>query len=347
MPSTAKLAVWMQDGRFNHLVGHGHAGLEVPGTGRWLWVTWNGTIQRSNEMMGPIGTMVMTMPAHRDVGFDEIRNRRTGVMQANTQFAWNQPGYDGFQQEKNDRGDPSLTIDITVANAKASGQAKNFYGLFTKEIEQWWQGLMALPPEHPRRQFRLLSTGSDANLRNCCVTVVEALKIGGLETYAEPPTNIVFQGSNTLVRWVRECQARIDELNTQRNLIISQPDWQVTPALHNGVAQPDLADEYDLPTLPVWKKLSEVKASLRTGLARRHEEVARIDVLLPQYHAARAARSQPHAVPWFTLLTQIQQQCFMHLAGKPTSVRRAAVMGLAKQVLAIVQGFKNAGAAAA
>lgn len=179
-------------------------------------------------MAASITWSAMAMPAHRDVGFDEICNRRTGVLQANSQFVWSQPGYDGFQQEKNDRGDPSLTIEITVANAKASGQAKNFYGLFTKEIEQWWQGLMSLAPEHPRR----------------------------------------------------------------------------------------------------------------------HEEVARIDVLLPQYHAARAARGQANAVPWFKLLTQIQQQCFMHLAGKPTSDRRAAVMGLAKQVLAIVQGFKNAGAAA-
>lgn len=346
MPSNAKLVVWMQDDRFKQMMGYGHAGLEVPGTGKWIWVTWNGSPDAINKACGSLGMTAMTMPAHIDVGFDQYRNRRTGAMQPNTKFAWNYPGRDGFADEKAGRGEPTTVIEITVANAKATGRAKNFYGLFTKEIEEWWTALMTLAPEHPRRQFRLLSTGRDDNLRNCCATVVEALKLGGLESYHPAPTNILFQGSNSLVRWVRACQARIDELNEQRNHIIALADWQATPALNNGVAQPDLADEYDLPSPAVWKKLSEVKASLRTGLARRHEEVARIDTLLPQYHAARVARTQADAVPWFALLTQIQQQCFMHLAGKPTSDRRAAVMGLAKQVLAIVQGFKNAGAAA-
>jgi len=345
MPTNATLGVWMQDGRLKQMMGYGHAGLEIPSKGKWIWVTWNGSPDPINKACGSVGMTMMKMPAHIDVGFDQYRNRRSGDMQPNTRFAWNYPGRDGFGEEKGSRGEPTTSIEITVANAKATGRAKNFYGLFTKEIEDWWSDLMTLAPEHPRRQFRLLSTGRDDNLRNCCATVVEALKLGGMEIYCPAPTNILFQGSNTLVRWVRDCQARIDELNEQRNQIISQADWELVPCLSNGVPQPDFADEYDLPSQAVWKKLSEVKATLRTGLARRHEEVARIDDLLPRYHAARAARAPGNAAPWFSLLTQIQQQCFMHLAGKPTSDRRMAVMGLAKQVLAIVQGFKNAGAA--
>lgn len=350
--------------------GQNHAGLECDrGNGQPYYVTWNGTVRgadwgtsQTRVSKLPGATPFMKMPAHMKVGFDQIgkMNWTTNVMEpvANPQsfFGANAPTpQTDYQTPGRTPGTvvntPTLRVSIPVRSSGGvtSTADELLFGLDVDAIWVWWFDILMSSPDDPRRVYCKISTMRDTAV-NCCGMVGLALLKGGLGDYASPPTNIFYQGSASLLRWINKAVKRIEELNRQRRAIMDSHDYQAARAFTDGPQAADFHHYSDLPDLESWKRRSVVQESLRTGFARRKEQVAEIDRLLPLYHAARSAGPPtgagtptnppaPAGPSWMELLTKIHEQCFQHLAEKPTSDRRQPMLALAKTIHDAIHGY--------
>ena len=344
--------------------GQAHAGLECDrDAGQPFYVTWNGTIRgadwgpsqnRVSKLPGIVS--LMNIPAHMQIGFDTIYSMdpATGVY-GNRANPCSFYGANALTADTDYRdratGAPrprlSVKIPVRAPGGVACEADDNLFGLDVDAIWTWWFNILMLPPNDPRRQYCKISTMDSAAV-NCCGMVGLGLREGGLGSYASEPTNIFYQGSASLLRWVNRAVARINELNDQRRTIMASSDYRTLQSITEGEQAADFHCYSDLPSLDAWKKLSAVQEGLRTGFARRKDQVAEIDRLLPLYHearrAAKAASAAAGGAPaasddWMSLLTQIHDQCFQHLIQKPTSDRRRAMIMLAKTIHDAIYGF--------
>jgi len=345
-------------GKIGNAMDFGHAGLHCDRGMRPFYVTWDGTAAgadwNASQRAAYKVTPFVSMPAHMLVGFSELINRRTNTTRVNP-MGWDQAAALTAQV---DFGLPhrgaSKRIDIPVkaAGGVAFDAGDNLFGIDVEAIWTWWFEILNLDPEDPRRMYRKCAT-MRAGPTNCCGIVGRALQIGGLDVYAVSPTNLFYQGTATLISWVDKAVARINELNQQRVALLGSPEFDHAPHWNFGKTQADFSYHSELPDVNEWKRRSDGQASLKTGLARRHEQVAEIDRLLPLYHAARqnakrqAGSMGPTALDqplpdtgWMNYLTLIHHQCYDHLASKPTSDRRAAVLALVKVIYEALAGHK-------
>lgn len=351
-------------------VGGNHAGLECDrNTGQPFYVTWNGTVKgadwgtsqtRLSKLPG--AQSVMRMPAHMKVGFDQINkmNWTTGLNEA----VPNPMSFSGFHAPTAHSdyqvpgrtpgtvvNTPTLKVPIPVRSpGGVSTKADELlFGLDIDAIWVWWFDILMSSPDDPRRVYQKISTMRSSAV-NCCGMVGLGLLKGGLGDYASPPVNIFYQGSASLLRWIRNAVKRIEMLNQQRQAIMASPDYQAVRSFTDGAQAVDFHYYCDLPDLDTWKRRSAVEGGLRTGFARRKEQVAEIDRLLPLYHAARrvgppTGAGTPTNPPapadpsWMELLTKIHEQCFQHLAEKPTSDRRQPMLALAKTIHDAIHGY--------
>src|SRR5262249_37492494 len=140
------------------------------------------------------------MDAHKKVGFAMIRDRATGqIVPSDTCI--------GSGQEVNLQSDmvahnfmnpnfhrhrvigpPHYMIDIPGDHRTPSDPGQNLFEVSISRIDRYWKRLLLLPPDHPERNYGMLSTK-----RNCNAVVAEALLAGGLSMYATPPDNTFFQ----------------------------------------------------------------------------------------------------------------------------------------------------------
>ncbi len=304
--ATARVNVWMPAGLTTTL-GIGHGSLELTTATGSYYITWLG------QGLSSAGD------GNRAIGFKQIQDRHTGNIVANPK-AFDLPGqafdYTADCAANKDRmgtagpAQANHRINVTCKSPTAYRDGLNMWGLDADEIEQWWRGIMNLPPGDPRRNYKALSTKY-----NCNAAVVEALKEGGLALYAKPPVNFVFQGASTLVEWVNKAAARINVLNMQAQLIFNELRMKQAGGLNVIL---------DIPTLEQWKKDSNAGP-----LARRKEQVAEIDRLLPLYHAAVQRGDRAGALE---VLIEIQEQVYSHLSNKANSDRRDAMMMLARKI---------------
>jgi len=366
MPSTATFYVYVPNILKAKVFGAGHAGLavdrgelvhELP---RNFYVTWIGTLfgLRSRHNLSG-ANHIRRLNANKDVGFAKIFDEFHDTI--DNPSAYNAPS-SGFAENKiktpsNDfAGNPVLTIPIPVRRRMVSNTETTLWGIDVEIIWRWWKGILELPPDHPRRSYRRISKiGAEA--ANCCGMVGEAMLVGGLGDYAKPPSNIFYQGANTLRNWVQKAVANINELNSQREAIGSQADFRAAKPFETPEKPAEFSGAFELPTVEEWKKASEVKASFRTGIARRKEQIAEIDVLLARYHEARASTGNKVIATqadydllispdqgtetWMSILSRIQRCCFDHLIHKRSSDRRDAVMRLVQSIFAICKGFRR------
>ena len=345
-------------GKMINAMGFGHAGLHCDRGMRPFYVTWDGTAAgadwNASQRAAYKVTPFVSMPAHMRVGFSELINRRTNTTRINP-MGWDQATALTAQEDFGaGRHGISKQIDIPVkaAGGVAFDAADNLFGIDVEAIWTWWFEILNLDPEDPRRMYRKCAT-MRAGPTNCCGMVGRALQIGGLDVYASSPSNLFYQGTATLISWVDKAVARINELNQQRVALLGSPEFDQAPRWNFGEPQADFSYHSELPDVNEWKRRSAVQASLKTGLARRHEQVAEIDRLLPLYHAARQdAKRQAGAIGataldqplpdtgWMNYLTLIHHLCYDHLASKPTSDRRAAVLALVKVIYESLAGHK-------
>ena len=356
-------------GSVENRIGVNHAGLECDrDTGQTFYVTWDGTVKgadwgdsqyRLSKLPG--ATTVMKLPAHMKVGFAEINKMNWATNRPEAEP--NPRSFAGAEPPTADRDyrvpgrTPGTVVNIPTMRVRipvrspggvASNGDENLFGLDIDAIWTWWFEILMSDPNDPRQQYCKLSTMRSTSV-NCCGMVGLALLKGGLGDYASPPTNVFYQGSASLLRWVNKAVKRIAELNDQRRTIMTSPDYRSVQAFNDGPQAEDFHGYADLPDLASWKRHSAVQESLRTGFARRKEQVAEIDRLLPLYHAARAAAPPtggtptippaPNGPTWMELLTKIHEQCFLHLVEKPNSDRRWPMLALAKTIHDAIGGF--------
>jgi len=368
----AKLAVWNSGleglrGKFDNLIGTGHAGLDVHGVCNHVYITWapSGGASALQQFL-PLNTQ-----ATKQLGFEQIRDKRTGQVVTNNQRIAKQlleqdagrprdaqgqvikpNGWLGplsLAKEISNFGNEPPDFDIPiigrdVLDARADGPA---WGLQCDVVCRWWIRMLQLPPDSPQRRFNFHAKMHDT-AKNCAATVAKALYVGGLANYAPPPKNLWYQGMNTLRRWAQRANERIAYLNHQRQILMSSEDWRHINS-YVGPQPFDFMGACELPTLDEWKRMSRVRATFRTGLARRHDQIAEIDRILPLYHAARRLEQDQNpdndenyfedteellsdSKSWLNYMAAIQEQCFFHLTSKPRSDRRFAVLQLAKLI---------------
>ena len=346
MTASATLYLW-HTSFFTKMIGGGHAGLDIVNGGSTRYVTWLPSLASGSGPCRGGGE------ANQRLGFEFVRNRHSGQVERNQQHAFNARATNPYAQGPHTLADETdifhahdFEADIPAHDTVGGA----VWGLNVDAIERWWLEILRLPPGHPRREFVTLSFAQDTEAssgRNCCSTVTEALLVGGLERFHSAPSNVLYQGSSSLKRWVEKAVARIATLNQQRAALIASAEYQHAQAFP-GAPQADLDGVDDLPELGAWKNASRVESGLRTGIARRKEQVAEIDRLLPLYHASRGRVNQRDILPhqpgdpqerWLVLLGDIQTQCYDHLVQKRGSDRRAAMVSLARSVMNVLDGY--------
>ena len=330
---TRKATLWVtNNGLLSRAIGMNHAGLELIDGSSYTYVTWDG--QGDNLRSGGAGPFGASYKAQVDwrIGHPLINQR--GVLTANqedyTGQDRNTAEKEGFHYLENNPSDPfwgytrcyAREIPVRDESARNFANTEILWGLSIRRIEDWWHHLMSLPLNDPKRIYSKLGTMEDFDKgkgTNCCGMTALALGIGGLSAFATPPSNTVYQGSRTLIEWVEKAVKKINTLNTQRTRIRSAPEYMSTIAWDT------------LPTFEVWQAASKVM------IGWRKDQIAKIDTILkagvppvPQRRSSFASVLGSEQNPVLEKYAELYGHCFDHLAMKPTSDRRKAVLKLAK-----------------
>lgn len=332
MAARATVCIWLPDG-VHHVLGAGHGGLEVEDDqGKTFYITWlpaNSGGSLSHRRL----VTAQGMEASKRVGFSTIRDRATGKVVPNDHAlgSGKEVNLDSDSAAHNFMnpnfyrhgvvGPPHYSVDLPGALLPPRA-GEDLFGISIRGIKQYWGRLLSLPPDHPERNYGLLST-----TRNCNAVVAEALMAGGLWMYATPPDNTFFQDARTLLRWAETARDRIEAMNAEYRTIAPQL------ARSGGVLNPQ---ERTIPTLKEWQTASDKGISF---WSRRIEQVATLDTLITLYHHARTRGDRPAEC---RLLMGMQVQIYSHLTRKPNSDRRQAVLDLARRVYAALDQFFKA-----
>ena len=320
-----KVCIWLPNG-FSHRAGIGHAALKVmTPEGDKYYVTWLSSGSGCSRSGGSGGmSKSQGMEASKMLGFAQLRNRHTGQLEDNPNALDTHMVFDYTADRYANAGRMGVTgwgaqasanykISIPVMTMPCVAPDDNLHGVNIYRIVTWWKGLLALPPGHPRRRYAALSTD-----QNCCGVVVRALLYGGLGRYEEPPCNLLYQGARTLLNWARTAA----EKATAKNAAAAQM------ARHIQAQGPLTPEQRAIPSLDVWKRISYVGP-----FARRKDQVAVIDELIPKYHAADLRHDEGQK---FTFLCRMHDAILSHLVEKPKSDRRPAVLFLGRIVRELI-----------
>jgi hypothetical protein len=184
----------------------------------------------------------------------------------------------------------------------------------------------------PNRQYRFVSKEY-----NCASMAAALLMVGGAGFYSEmatgkkPDLGTLWTTPNDVRDWALEIQQGIDMARRTRNAIL-QPVFagDAGPMERAPDGQTEIMD------VATWTRLSCVKGTWSTGLARRKDQVKRIDEQLRDYHALGAWnwRDLPQCEKKIRLLGTMLREVSSHLMAKGTSDRRDAVLQLGAQILA-------------
>jgi hypothetical protein len=214
---------------------------------------------------------------------------------------------------------PDHVIEIPVLDTAA-----NKLGLNEEVVSDWWRVFSAkLGHEH---QYQYIS-----KKLNCASMVMAALKIAGATSFSRMPSPVTYYSPNDVTDYVN---GLVKKINKRQAVIDRNP---LVPAASRGVTYSVVSIHgIDLPGVAEWKRMSAVR------VGRRHSQVAQIDRLLGEYWQAG-----PHwdgqncslkSIKLYEMLEQIQS----HIATKPNSDRRQAVLGLMKQILDVIKDKADA-----
>lgn len=313
-----KVHVWMPKGGFHYFIGNGHGSVEILTHDRdFYYVTW----LSPSDKLGVV--LKQNVGAASALGFRTVKN-------ANGQEVRNPDRYrDGgvylahtFDDDcaARDHQQPNFSYEVPVLPRRLSGNPASLtFGVSIPRMVQFWKKLLSLPPGHPARRYAMLSTRN-----NCNGVVVDALLEGGLGIYAPPPDNFIYQDGRTLARWVEKAVERINGMNLAHRKLaeeITGDRW----------TNPGIAPDHSIPTREEWRKESDKGIAF---YARRKEQVEQIDTYLRCYHRAVGEQNLRAEI---NSLLMIQWHAYDHLARKPKSDRRQAILGLAKRVLAALE----------
>lgn len=242
------------------------------------------------------------------LGGTQVENTRTGL------FSWVRV--------------PNDVIDIPTIDDDGRDITDQKVGLCESNLKSWWEirsdvnGNSASRGVRPYYRFKLIS-----KKYNCASVVTAALLASGCGLFLKPSKPLFAISPVDVLEYARKLQRKIIGINTRLTMIQDQnlaefrkfrQDRYQTNALINN----------DIWTFEDWRQASAV-----SGIARRKEQVARIDQLIQQYWA-RGTWSRYTKVEKEALLEEILIQIQDHILQKPQSDRRVAVLKLGVQVRA-------------
>lgn len=211
---------------------------------------------------------------------------------------------------------PDETIDLPVVDAD------NSIGLSQDHIVDWWRVFSAdLGYKH---QYRFISRKI-----NCASIAMSALVVGGSRMFVKPDRQFMYYAPNDIAKYARQLVAKIDSLRQTANAV-------TTAARPTGVTYSTVSiDTPEIWSFPEWKRLSAVR------IGRRHSQVAAIDGFIQQYWSSGNFWTVDNCNQKALMLTQMLEQIQDHIASKPTSDRRNAVLQLGRRILEVVKDRAN------
>ena len=329
---TVELHIWPGTGRRSRIFGAAHAGLSFEYHGKQFYVTWFGSGNSKSSAVN----------AHVNLGFTQIQkngqiwDRKRGSSDIDhfylpgteTKLTRNVPAANDpnikletdftstivsleaertyyEKEERQHRG-----IPIPVENLFESGKALN-QGIDIDSIAKWWEAKMALPPNHPGRQYKLISKS-----QNCIATVIEGLVVGGMSMYKKLGRTGLYYSERDLQTWVVGAVVNINRIN-----YLISTSKAVQEIKNQSV---NITGLNDIPTLRVWKRISDSNVKF-SAFARRKGPIKLLDKLIERYHFSDLDKMQRRGT-----VIKIMNQAFAHMVTKPNSDRRDAVKVLAQ-----------------
>lgn len=330
---TVELHIWPGTGRRSRIFGAAHAGLSFEHKSKQFYVTWFGSGNSKSSAVN----------AHVNLGFTQIQkngqiwDRKRGSSDIDhfylpgteTKLTRNVPAEHDpnikletdftstivsveaertyYEQEelRQHRG-----IPIPVENLFESGKALN-QGIDIDSIAKWWEAKMALPPNHPGRQYKLISKS-----QNCIATVIEGLVVGGMSMYKKLGRTGLYYSERDLQTWVVGAVVNINRIN-----YLISTSKAVQEIKNQSV---NITGLNDIPTLRVWKRISDSNVKF-SAFARRKGPIKLLDKLIERYHFSDLDKMQRRGT-----VIKIMNQAFAHMVTKPNSDRRDAVKVLAQ-----------------
>jgi hypothetical protein len=210
---------------------------------------------------------------------------------------------------------PNITMELpTLVLDRTTGLR---HGVDVERIKEWWEN----------RRTTLTTYAFLSKRENCTGCVVEALRAGGLDGYHQHPNNLFIQDARTLWTWVTAAVDRINLAN-ERQRKIDHTLLKVTTGHGGWIMEKGAGFIGTIPSLEEWKTESDKKVRF-AAVARRIDQVARLDKLIEKYHKTNDSITQ------LGYLVRMLYQIYRHLATKPTSDRRDAVTKLGVRVYAV------------
>ena len=328
---SAELHIWTVTTKTDRFFGAAHAGLAFKYYYKNYYVTWFGSgSSKSSAVNG-----------HVNLGFNQIE--KNGQIWERTKSpdgidTFHLPGTDTkltkkvpapfdpnimlteaftsttvyFELEQDyykAQGRPHYSIPIPAQNFFDSGKALT-QGIDLHSISKWWEAKMALPPNSPGREYRLISKS-----KNCISTVIEGLIVGGMGMYKKPSRALLYYSENDLQTWVTEAVERMNRFNQLMSTSV---------AVQEIKNQSGTSGFHDIPTLRAWKTESNQNVKFSV-FAKRKAQIKKLDKLIELYHSSNLEKIQKRE-----LLIRIMNQAFAHMVTKPNSDRRLAVKNLAQ-----------------
>jgi hypothetical protein len=195
------------------------------------------------------------------------------------------------------------------------GQPGLTYGLNVAKMYEWWQLFCAAP--HPTYKFA-------SKYKNCSGVAPAALRAGGADRFATPPTAMIYIDPNQVGKWANQVKAKIARMNANAGEVADQ----VVLAGENPQAPVT-----EVMIVADWTTLSN--RDMR-GATARSDKVKQMDRLLARYHALGAWNDQV-ALQKLALLGELLDTIHYYLGHKAGSKRGDAVITLGKQVLAVAR----------
>jgi len=207
---------------------------------------------------------------------------------------------------------PDETIELPIADRN------NSIGLSQDHIIDWWKLFSAdLGYKHT---YRFISRKI-----NCASIVMSALTVGGARMCVRPDRKFMYYAPNDIGKYARQLVKRINRMRQAAAAVTTAPQTQ---GVTYSVVDPNGPDIW---SLAEWKRLSAVR------IGRRHSQVAAIDGFVQQYWDVGGHWTVDNCNQKALILYQILEQIQDHIASKPKSDRREAVLKLGRRVLEVVK----------
>jgi hypothetical protein len=216
-------------------------------------------------------------------------------------------GYDALHERDLKRWGQEADEKIKLPGRGATGVE---FGLDLVRMYEWWQVFQHCP--HPRYKFA-------SKHSNCSGVAAAALRVGGADQFASPPTALLFIDPSQVADWAWAVKDALAERNEAAKRLAVDLDT---------VGEVQLDPVEDLMTVPEWKQLSNRDMG---GAFLRSPKVKDMDRLLQKYHTLAWNDEQGRAR--LIVLGKLMDTIHHYLAHKPGSKRGDAVLALGKQVL--------------